>query len=159
MRRTTLYHLTPAVNVPSILSEGLRASNDGAIYAFTDMIVADTIARNQVFARRYGVFRIIRRGIRGVVEPDDVAEFAAPYQRRIIQARIAPQHLRYLGTIDADTTARPTAWDYHVGEQIYEQSRLEVEEEFALRRQLMADLRASRLAPTSAPGAEVQDGK
>lgn len=147
-----LYHLTPVQHVASIETEGLRASSDGAIYAFTDTIVADTIACNQVFARRYGVFRIIRRGIRGVVEPDDVAEFAAPYQRRILQPRIAPRYLRYVGTFDTDTTARPTAWDYHVGDRIYGQSRDEVDEEFAVRRRLAADLRASRLAPTSVPG-------
>lgn len=141
-----LFHLSPAENVPSIQVDGLKASSDGAIYAFTDMIVADTIACNQVFASRYGVFRIMRRGITGTIESDDVAEFAAPYQRRIIQARVAPRHLRYLGTIDTDTTVRPTEWDYLIGERIYGRTRTQVDEEYAWRCRVVAEKKRTKEA-------------
>ena len=135
MAEVNLYHLTPAENLDSILREGIRAGEDGAIYLFTHLTVANTIARDQVSAPRYAIFRILKKGITGEVGPDHVAEFAAPFQRRILQARIEREHLRLVGVRDV-IYDRPTRFDYLVGEQLFRQSREDVRAEWAMRRQM-----------------------
>jgi hypothetical protein len=128
-----LYHLSPVENIDAIQNEGIRASDDGAIYAFTHMVVANTVARDQVFTDRYAIFRILTRGVSGEVLPDNVAEFASPFQRRIMQQRIEVGHVHLLGVREV-IVDRPTEFDFLVGEQIFRQNRSDVREEFAMRR-------------------------
>jgi hypothetical protein len=64
---SVLFHLSRVVNLESILCDGLRANEGGDIFAFTDMVVANTIALNQVFAERYAVFAIDPKGVTGKV--------------------------------------------------------------------------------------------
>lgn len=109
----TLYHLTGLDNLDQILTEGLRAGDDGWIYLFTDMLVANTIARDQVFLGRYAVIEVDRRGITGRLHRDNVGEFSAPYHRRVKTRRIAAKHLRHVGTFDV-VADYPTEWDYLV---------------------------------------------
>jgi len=125
-----LKHLTPEENLPAILKEGLAANDDGEIFAYTDDLVADTIAKNQVFTKRYAVLLIDPAGVTGNVVDDNVSEFSAGYQRIITQKRIGPQHLRHTGTFDV-VTARPTAWDYIVGVQVYGWTEEQVDDHFA----------------------------
>jgi hypothetical protein len=123
-----LYHLTPAENAPRIRKEGLKA-NDGRIFAFTDMIVANAIAKEQVFTRRYCVFRISKNGINGEILRDRVEEFSAWAQRIIMQDHIEPKFLRKV--CETDTIYdKPTAWDYEVGARL-RQTKERVDANFA----------------------------
>lgn len=107
-----LFHLTAPENVAAILAGGIRASaEEGCIYAFTDMIVANTIARDQVLLKQYAVFEIAREGVRRKPGPDRVAELSAGYHRVIRQRRIAAPHIHLVGTFDV-IHDRPTEWDY-----------------------------------------------
>jgi hypothetical protein len=150
--RFKLYHLTPAENRDAILREGIRAGEDGAIYVFTHLTAANTIARDQVHTASYALFRIFKCGITGEVLPDEVGEFAAPFQRRILQARIEREHLRLLGVRDV-IYDRPTRFDYLVGEQLFGQERADVRAEFAIRRQMrdayLARSRGGALGPST----------
>jgi len=111
---TFLYHVTHPDNVESIEREGLQAGGDGRIYAFTDLLVADNIACGQVFANPYSLFRICPGGITGDLLADDVAEFSAPFHCVIRQDRIAPEHLRYLGTMHVqEGILTPWQWMIH----------------------------------------------
>jgi hypothetical protein len=115
----TLYHLTPSENASEILKEGIKADEEGNIFAFTEMIVANEIAKNQVFTERYCVFRISRRGIKGEILKDNVAEFSACFQRIIKQDHIEPKFLRKM--CEEDTVLlKPTAWDYMIGARLGE---------------------------------------
>lgn len=108
---TLFYHVTHLKNVEIIEREGLRADVDGNIYAFTDMLVADNIARSQVFANPYALFQICPSGIVGNMFVDDVAEFSSPLHCIIQQDRIEPRYLRYLGTMAVqDNTLTPWQW-------------------------------------------------
>ncbi len=138
-----LYHLTSIENLAAILRTGLKANEEGAIYAFTDLIVANTIACNQVFAAKYAIFKIAKRGVTGQVLPDDVAEFSSPYQRTILQEQIEPKHLRHLCTCDA-IHDRPTEWDYHVEKNLFHRNVPQVDEEFAIFRWIAEETRAGR---------------
>ncbi len=72
-----LFHLTPIENVESIQKHGLKADEDGEIFVFTELWVADTIVTNQVFAKHYAVFEMKAKGISGKIGPDEVAESSA----------------------------------------------------------------------------------
>jgi hypothetical protein len=89
-----LFHVTAPAAVDSILAHGLRANEDGQIFAITDRLVADDVAKNQVFLREYALIVIDARGITGSVELDDVGEFTKHWQRIITQPLIPPQFLR-----------------------------------------------------------------
>lgn len=93
-----LYHLTSTRRLSSILRTGLKADDEGAIYAFTDLRAADGIAREQVFLARYAILEINPDGVTGEVLPDNVAERTAGYQRRVMQDRIEPKYLSHLCT-------------------------------------------------------------
>jgi hypothetical protein len=108
------YHVTPPRNTQSILRHGLRARG-GRIYCFTRRVVANTIAADQVFARRYSLFRILRQGMTGPLGSDRCAEFSAPFQRVLSQPLVEPQHLLYLGEYDA---WMPGPWEYRLGEMM-----------------------------------------
>jgi len=105
-----LFHLTPIANKASIQAEGIRGSEQGKIFVFTDMIVANTIARDQVFTPQFSVFRINPKGVRGKIIPDRVAEIAARWHRVIRQAKILPHYLTLVS--DFVTQRGPTEWDY-----------------------------------------------
>ena len=105
------YHLTPAENLEGIEREGIVANDEGQIFAFTDMLVANTIACNQVGIKNYAVFAILPAGITGIVSPDDVAELSAPWQKIVMQDRIDPEHLLYLGKHKVETISS-TPWTY-----------------------------------------------
>ena len=95
---TMFYHVTPPENVAAIEREGLRANEEGTIYAFTDLIVADCIAEGQVFSDPYALFAILGSGVNAPLLADEVAEMSSPLHCVIRQDRIEPRHLCYLGT-------------------------------------------------------------
>jgi len=109
-KRRGVFHLTPAVNVSRIQRDGIRANGDGEIFAFTDPIVANTIAREQVGAKRYAVFAIHPAGLRGKLYADRVGELSARFQVVIRQDRIEPEHVHHVGTYA--TQPFPDAWDH-----------------------------------------------
>jgi hypothetical protein len=97
---TNLYHITRPEHVEAIEREGLRADDEGNIFAFTDLMVADTIARAQVFADPYALLWVQADGIiKGKVFADEVSEFSAPFQCIIRQPIIPARFVHYLGTM------------------------------------------------------------
>jgi hypothetical protein len=92
-----LFHLTALANVKSIIRKGLLANDVGEIYLFSDMFFADSIARNQVFIERYGLFWVKPQGIYVPIHRDVCGELASPWQAVICQPLIEPHNLRYLG--------------------------------------------------------------
>lgn len=147
MARQRYFHLAPVKARDSILSEGLRAGEDGHLYLFTDLLVADTIAKNQVFLDKYDVYEVQRAGITARVLPDAVGEFSRGFQRRIKQALIEPRRLKHVGTFDV-VTDRPTEWDYLLGKRIYgHTTREQTDEWYAECRALWAALLAAHPNP------------
>jgi hypothetical protein len=111
--RLKYFHLTPSNNTHKIKKEGIKADEEGNIFVFTDMLVANEIAKNQVFTEQYAVFKIERKGITGKIEKDNVAEFAAFYQRIIKQKTIKPKFVKFMSVEDT-VFDKPTTWDYLV---------------------------------------------
>lgn len=138
------FHLTDAKNLDRILADGLRAGDDGYIYLFTDLLVANTIARDQVFiADRYAVLVVSATGITRRIWRDRVGELAAPYQRRTKQEIIKPKFLQHAGTFDV-VRGYPTEWDYLVEEQLSGLSREQADARYAWRRGEMSDEAVTR---------------
>jgi hypothetical protein len=106
----TLFHVTHPANVAAILREGLRADEDGWIFAITDDRLANSIARDQVGLPAYTLLEIDGAGINGKILPDRVGELSARWHRIIVQPLIAPEFVRVLYT--ADTHPGPTEGDY-----------------------------------------------
>lgn len=106
----TLFHVTDVANVDSILRYGLRADDDGCIFTLTDDLLANSIARDQLFLDRYAVIMIDMEGITGRVEHDEVAELSAPWHRVIMQPCIKPEFLDHFYTECVDLG--PTDGDY-----------------------------------------------
>lgn len=104
-----LFHLTRPENLESIERDGLRADSEGNIFAFTDLIVADSIAAEQVFADPYVLLWIHPHGIDGRLYADDVAEGSHRFQCIIRQERIEPRYVHYLATMRVQTDAL-TPW-------------------------------------------------
>ena len=98
----TLYHLTNAHHHASIMRNGITAKA-GVISVFTDMLVADVVAKSQVGVTRYTVYSIDPKGITGALTKDNVAESSQPYQRILHQRSISPQFLTVVGTYDVIT--------------------------------------------------------
>lgn len=121
MAKLKLYHLTPAENLEAIQRTGIVADTEGNIFAFTDMLVANEIAKNQVFTCRYAVLEIDRKGVVGRLRPDQVAEFSSGYHRIIRQAKIFPEFCQHVGTFD--TNYDPTEYDYLRVERIFGRGR------------------------------------
>lgn len=92
-RGRALFHVTAPENVESILRDGLRASEDGAVYAIKDPDLAAEIALNQIFLETYALIRIAPKGIVGAVGPDNVAELLAFNSVRVEQAHVEPRFL------------------------------------------------------------------
>lgn len=105
------YHVTDVNNVDQIKRDGLKANEEGLIFVFTDMIASGLVAKEQYgLADRYAVFKIFSNGITGRVIKDRVAEFSAPYQRVIIQAKIQKSFIDFLGVFRIDPY-EPAEWD------------------------------------------------
>lgn len=98
-----LFHLTRPENLELIERDGLRADSEGNIFAFTDLIVADSIAAEQVCADPYVLLWIHPHGINGKLYADDVAEWSQRFQCIIRQERIEPQYVHYLATMRVQT--------------------------------------------------------
>jgi hypothetical protein len=111
------------------MGRGIVPDRQGRIFLFTDMLVANVIAKSQVFVKRYAVFEVAPAGIQGQLREDNVAESSHSFQRILKQAQIAPENLRLVGEYDTiyDT---PTEWDYVLGERLGE-SRESVDERFS----------------------------
>ena len=127
-REPHFYHLTPVENVAAIRKKGIRADEEGEVFIFTDLIVANVIAKEEVGTDHYAVFEIDPRGITGKVEPDLVAEFSASFQLIVHQEIIDPRWLTLVGEFET-IYDRPTDWDYMLGERLG-QSRKEVDARF-----------------------------
>jgi hypothetical protein len=93
---TKLFHITTCEAVESILAHGLRANEDGQIFAIVDESVADDVARAQIGLSTYALFRIDGKGVSGAIEGDSVAELVAHLQRIIVQPLIRPEFLTLL---------------------------------------------------------------
>jgi hypothetical protein len=105
------YHVTDVNNVDQIKRDGLKANEEGLIFVFTDMIASGLIAKEQYgLVDRYAVFKICSNGITGRVIKDRVAEFSAPYQRVVIQAKIQKSYIDFLGVFRVDSY-EPAEWD------------------------------------------------
>ncbi len=123
------FHLTDCENVAKIMQEGIKANKSGEIYVFTDMLVANTIARDQVFTDRYSAFEINRNGIYGKILDDNVGELSQGYHRIIKQKLIKPEFLKLF--CEKDTIHfEPTEWDYYRG-QFLGMTRNEVDQQFS----------------------------
>ena len=130
-RVSDIYHLTPIENVSAILKNGLKADKEGNIFAFTNPIVANTIARDQVGVDRYCVFKILKKGVNGKVLKDNVAELSASFQLIIKQNWIEPRFLKKL--YEEDTIFhKPTAWDYMIAEKIFRETKQQVDAKFEI---------------------------
>jgi hypothetical protein len=103
------FHLSPVENAEKIRRDGINGGPEGMIFAFTDMIAANAIARHQVFTKRYVVFEIEKSAV-GRTSRDRVAEFGATFQRIIHKKHIATEHLKFVGELD--TIYGPTELDY-----------------------------------------------
>ena len=108
---TEFYHLTPSEKAGKIERKGIAANKHGEIFLFTNRIVANTIARDQVFTNRYTVFEINPDGITGTIIADKVSEFSASFQRIVKQDYLAPEFLTVVGEYET-IYLWPTAWDY-----------------------------------------------
>ena len=96
---TLFYHVTRPECVAPIEREGLKADSDGYIRLCTDLIAADAVAANQVFADPYVVFWLQPAGITGALYADDAAESTRQLQCVLRQERVKPQSVHYLGTL------------------------------------------------------------
>lgn len=110
-----LYHLTDPKNRAAIEAVGLTANEDGEIFTFTDMLVANTIARDQVFLERYIVFQIDAKSFRRKIGRDDVAEFSASLHRIVKAPNIPAKLITFVGEFET-IFREPTEWDFVIGE-------------------------------------------
>lgn len=111
MKKTTLYHLTPIKNVPSILKRGLLCNKEGVIYFFDDVLVkhtfwhkkkpidlytqvSDLIALNQCYLQEYAVFEVNVKGC--CIECDDVQDTAYNVYKIDVPS-ITPDYIKYIG--------------------------------------------------------------
>ena len=108
---TIYYHLTPSKKADRIKQYGIAANKHGEIFVFTNIIVANTIARDQIFTDRYTLFEIAQNGITGTIIADKVSEFSASFQRIVKQDYLAPEFLTVVGEYET-IYLWPTAWDY-----------------------------------------------
>ena len=124
------YHLTDCENAAKIMQEGIKANKNDEIFVFTDMLVANSIAKTQVFTQRYSVFKIDRKGISGKILKDNVEELTAGYHRIIKQKLIKPKFLKFI--CEKKTIVfEPTKWDYLYHAQLFGMTRNEVDQQFS----------------------------
>jgi hypothetical protein len=105
------FYLSHPDDRPTILQSGISAGDDGYIDIFTDNLVANTIARDQLFLDRYTLFWITPAGITAEARRNDVGILTAKYQFRIQQSRVDERFVRVMGEYEVIRN-RPTTWDY-----------------------------------------------
>jgi hypothetical protein len=90
------FHITNDLDsYQSIKDKGLKADQDGYIYLLTSKKIAAYVAKNQLFYNsHFALLEINAKGIEAVIESDNVAEFTAPYQRRVKQPLIKPDFIK-----------------------------------------------------------------
>ncbi len=102
------YHISKPdkKTIISILSNGLKANEDGEIFLFenksisfygTKNYVADQIAQNQVFLKKYSMFEIDSEGLNIEVINDNVGEFSSQCQWIARQPVIEAKHINFFG--------------------------------------------------------------
>ena len=127
--KNTYYHLTDCENAPKVIQEGIKSDRYGQIFVFTDMLVANPIAKDQVFTKRYSVFKIDPKGITGEILEDYAGEFTQIYHKIIKQELIKPEFLKLI--CEKDTLfIEPASWDYIYYSQLFGWSRDEVDQHF-----------------------------
>ena len=116
-KRKKYYHLTDVANASKILTEGIKANNEGLIFMFENLVicyngiintVADCIAYNQLYLEEYAVFEIASLGIYGEIMPDNVGEVSAKFQHILKQELIEKQFIKL---IIPQVTTEYTPWD------------------------------------------------
>jgi hypothetical protein len=93
--KTNYYHISDIKNKNKILKEGLKA-NEGMIFLFSEITVADDIAFSQVGITEFSVFEIDPNGINVTPIPDNVAEFSAKFQWIVKQNLIEAKHIKHI---------------------------------------------------------------
>jgi hypothetical protein len=102
------YHISKPdkKTIISILSNGLKANEDGEIFLFENKsisifgiknYVADQIAQNQVFLKKYSMFEIDSEGLNIEAINDNVAEVSSQYQWIARQPVIEAKHINFFG--------------------------------------------------------------
>jgi hypothetical protein len=89
------YHLTPPENKDSILSNGLK-STENQIFLFTNLKQAIHIATNQIFIDEYSIFEVSKEGITGKLSNDNVGEFGAKYQWILEQEYVEAKFVKFI---------------------------------------------------------------
>lgn len=138
------FHLSHPDDRERILGHGIDADAEGYIDIFTDNMVANTIARDQLFLDRYDIFWVTPTGITATMEPNTQVGITAPFQFRIRQSRVAEQFLRFMAEHDV-VSDRPTAWDYFYWKRVGFLND-DVNEQF----QILNQLKVHRLTPEQA---------
>lgn len=117
------YHITSPKNALNILKNGLKCNEDGDIFLFenktlrvkeeyradyeklglrTEIVVADHIARNQIFLKDIVMLEIDSRGLHGEFIQDNVGEETSKFQWIVKQPLIAPQFIAEFGRYHLD---------------------------------------------------------
>lgn len=105
------YHITDPKNIQSIRENGLKANEEGNIFLFENksigyptkegktaiVYLADHIAQNQIFLKKYAMFEISSKGIEGELVNDNVAEIGSNLQWIAKQPIILPEYIRPFG--------------------------------------------------------------
>jgi hypothetical protein len=98
------YHITKIDLITVILTNGLKANEEGEIFLFenkslqhpeTKVIntIADTIAKNQIFLEEYAMFEIDAKGINVELINDNVGEISSIFQWIVKQPVINKEHI------------------------------------------------------------------
>jgi hypothetical protein len=107
------YHITTEETAKIILTEGLKANEDGMIFLFENKsvkfnniinTVADCIARNQIFLETYVMLEIDVKGVILPLIPDNVSELSAKVQWIANQPLIEPKYITFFGLYKTDFT-------------------------------------------------------
>jgi hypothetical protein len=100
------YHITHKENSKKIISEGLKANEDGQIFLFENKsiqlnnvinCIADCIARNQLFLNEYIMFEVDSLGFETELIRDNVAEITAQKQWILYQSFVSPDFVCFYG--------------------------------------------------------------
>jgi hypothetical protein len=138
------FYLSHPDDRQAILANGISANSDGYIDIFTDNMIGNAIAKDQLFLDRYTLFWITPTGITAEAEPYDVGVLTAKYQFRIRQSRVDERFVRLMGEYDV-IKDRPTTWDYLFwGRMGFRKT--DVDEQF----QILASIEAGKLTPEQA---------
>jgi len=145
-----LFHITHPEHVETIRAEGIKPNDDSEIFAVHNLIVANSVAVNQIFAQNgYAVFAIHPRYVEtATVVVDAVAEFTASYHAVIVtDDPIPPESILYLGTYE---TKDYDEWSILV-EWITGGGKMTIEELREQRAKLWADSEKAEPTPKVSP--------